>query len=134
MQQCTLSEITNTANLLPFEQSNVELVIMNSKKLHAKGLISRFHPQFTPTLPDVLDEMKKGVFVLTCPQLEMDFLYTCENGGVGFFGRQKRVFKVFGGVFEDDDFSPSTTFKSFGIAVTSINNVFRGRGLLTGMA
>ena len=134
LQHCTFSDIMKTSNLLPFTETHTNYVIHNCKKLREKGLEARFHPSWVTKPEEVLAQISKGVFVLHCPQIEMDFVYTCENGGVGFFGGQKRIFKVFGGDYLSDDFSPATSFKSCGIALTSVNNIFRGRGLLQGMA
>ena len=134
IKHCTLEEIIKTSNLLPFEERDVSNLVLNCKKLSQKGLIARFHPSWTSTPQEALDQMIKGFFVLHCPQIEMDFVYTCENGGVGLFGGQKKIFKVYGGDFQLDDFTPSTSFRSFIIAVTSVNNIFRGHGLLQGMA
>ena len=133
IKHCALEDIMRTSNLLPFEKKDVSSLALNCKKLSEKELIARFHPSWAATPQEALDQMIKGVFVLHCPQIEMDFVYTCENGGIGLFGRQKRIFKVYGGDYQLDDFTPSTSFRSFIIAVTSVNNIFRGRGLLQGM-
>jgi hypothetical protein len=132
MQRCNLREILNSSNLLPFESKHIEFLLSVIKKQNAKGLIVTFHPGFATSPDEALTTMQGGVFVLACPQIQSDFVFTCENGGRGLLGGQKRVFKVFIGDFKLDDFSPSNTFKSFGIAVTSINNIFRNEGLLNG--
>lgn len=132
MQRCSMNEILKSANLLPFEQSQIEFLISLVKKQNAKGLVVRFHPLFSDSPQEALAKMQDGIFVLTCPQIQSDFVFTCENGGKGLFGGQKRVFKVFIGDLGLDDFTATNTFKSFGIAVTSINNIFRNEGLLSG--
>ncbi|WP_143831212.1 hypothetical protein [Octadecabacter temperatus] len=132
MDQCTIDEIQRTSNLLPFEAKHTQFLLSVLKKQHSKGLVVRFHPEFTQSAQAALDGMDKGVFVLTCPQIESDFVFTCENAGQGLFGRQKRVFKVYDGDFALDEFSAASTFKSFALAATSINNIFRHVGLLSG--
>jgi len=132
MHYCTFDEITKTSNFVPFEQKHIQFLISLIKKQHAKGLVVRFHPNFTPSPQEALKKMEDGIFVLTCPQIQSDFVFVCENAGKGLFGGQKRFFKIFIGDFEKDDFSAATSFKSFGIAATSVNNIFRSEGLLSG--
>ncbi|WP_400085810.1 hypothetical protein [Yoonia sp. R78084] len=133
MRRCTLDEILRTSNRLPFEQQHIQFLLSMLKKQSEKGLIVRFHPQFTFSPGEALEGMKDGIFVLNCPQIQSDFIFTCESGGKGLFGGQKRSFKVFIGDLEKDDFCAANSFKSFGIAATSINNIFRSEGLLSGM-
>lgn len=132
MQRCSLTEILKSANLLPLEQRHIQFLVSLLKKQYAKGLVVRFHPLFSASPQEALAKMQDGVFVLTCPQIQSDFVFTCENGGKALFGGQKRVFKVFIGDLELDDFTAANTFKSFGIAATSVNNIFRNEGLLNG--
>lgn len=132
MQRCTMEEIYNSSNLMPFDQTDIRFLISLVKKQHAKGLIVQFHPWFADTPQEAIEKMAKGIFVLTCPQIESDFLFTCENGGRGLFGGQKKFFRVFIGDMRNDDFTAANTFKMFGLAATSINNIFRNEGLLKG--
>lgn len=132
MQSCTFDEIMRTANLVPFEAEHTKSLIKLLKKQHEKGLIVRFHPEYAPTAAAALDGMTNGYFVLTCPQINSDLVFTCENGGKGLFGGQKRIFKVFLADVGENDFSAISSFKSFIIAITSINNIFRHAGLLVG--
>ncbi|WP_417807284.1 hypothetical protein [Thioclava sp.] len=132
MQRCSMTEILNSANLLPFERQHIQFLVSLLKKQYAKRLVVRFHPLFADSPQEALAKMQDGIFVLTCPQIQSDFVFTCENGGKGLFGGQKRVFKVFIGDLELDDFTAANTFKSFGIATTSVNNIFRNEGLLSG--
>ena len=132
MQNCKFDEIMRTSNLVPFEGEHIKSLVTLIKKQHAKGLIVRFHPKYAPTTAAALDEMTNGYFVLTCPQINSDFFFTCENGGKGLFGGQKRIYKLFLADAGEDDFSAVSSFKSFTIAITSINNIFRHAGLLVG--
>ncbi len=132
MQSCTFDEIMRTANLVPFDVVHTRSLITLLKKQHEKGLIVRFHPKYASTAAAALDGMTNGYFVLNCPQISSDFVFTCENGGKGFFGGQKRIYKVFLADAGEDDFSAVSSFKSFTIAITSINNIFRHAGLLVG--
>jgi hypothetical protein len=133
MQHCTLNEILKSANSLPFEQKHIKFLLMMLKKQYMNGLIVRFHPMIVNSPAEALKLMEEGMFVLSCPQISSDFVFTCENAGKGLFGGQKRVFKIFIGDYSADDFTAANTFKSFALAVTSINNIFRGNGLLKGM-
>lgn len=132
MQSCTFEEIMRTSNLVPFEDNHTSLLVTLLKKQHQKGLIVRFHPKYTPTTAVALDGMSTGYFVLNCPQINSDFVFTCENGGKGLFGGQKRIYKVFLADAGEADFSAVSSFKSFAIAISSINNIFRHAGLLVG--
>ena len=132
MQRCTLQDIVKTANFVPFSDTHIQDIVRHVSKQNAKGLLVRFHPKFTASGAEALEAMRDGIFVLSCPQIACDFVYTCENGGKGLFGAQKRIFKVYAGDFEANDFTASNSFKSFAIAITSINNIFRHEGLLHG--
>jgi hypothetical protein len=132
MQSCTFDEIMRTANLVSFEAAHIKSLITLLKKQHAKGLIVCFHPKYAPTAAAALERMTDGYFVLTCPQINSDFVFTCENGGKGLFGGQKRIYKVFLADVGEDNFSAVSSFKSFTIAITSVNNIFRHAGLLVG--
>lgn len=133
MHRCTLDEIVRTSNRLPFTEGHIQSLLTTVKKQNEKGLLVRLHPQFTASPEEAIEGMRDGIFVLTCPQIQSDFVFTCESAGKGLFGGQKRAFKVFIGDLEQDDFSAATSFKSFAIAITSINNIFRSEGLVSGV-
>lgn len=132
MKTCSFDEIIRTANLLPFERTHAQMLITILKKQKAKGVLVHFDPAYAPSPEAALDGMKEGFVVLTYPQINSDFVFTCENGGKGLLGRQKRMFKVFLGDAGGGDFSAATSFRSFALAATSINNILRHQGLLHG--
>lgn len=132
MQECSFSEILKTSTRVSFEENHRNLLFTSIKRQYAKGLVVRFHANFSPTLDDIIAKMDDGIFVLSCPQIESDYVFVCEAAGIGIFGRQKRAFRVFTGSFDNDDFHPGITFKNFTLAVTSVNNIFRAAGLLQG--
>lgn len=132
ISRCSVDEIIRTTSRLPFNQNHIQFILSLAKKQNAKGLDVRFHPGFTKSPEDVLARMEDGIFILACPQIEADFVFVHENGGRGLFGGQKSSFRVFTGSFADDDFTAGASFKLFGIAATSINNIFRHEGLLDG--
>lgn len=132
IQRCSVDEIVRTTNIVPFERKHIQFLIDLIKRQTAKGLDVRFHPLFTLSPQEALTKMQQGIFVLTCPQIQSDFVFICESGGKGLFGGQKRNFRVFIGNLEEDDFTAARSSKSFGIAATSINNIFRSEGLLSG--
>ena len=69
------------------------------------------------------------VFALCSPsQLNMNFLFLKCDGGRSFFGRHKAVYPSFVGSHRDDGWIVGPTFKSYGLAITSIGNAYRGNG------
>ena len=56
----------------------------------------------------------------------LDILFVSVNSGTGLFGRQKRSIVSYLGSFEEDTFEPGITFKKLLVALTSINNIYRG--------
>ncbi len=126
--------ILSASGRVSFTKKDISFMRSMMEKQRAKGLDVRFHPIFSARPEDALANIQDGFFVLHCPQIESDFVFLCENGGRGLFGGQKRSYRVFLGDASLDDFSPAFTRRSFPLAYTSINNIFRNSGLLTGMA
>ncbi|MEJ6402055.1 hypothetical protein [Yoonia sp. 2307UL14-13] len=132
MQECTVDEVLRTSNRLPFKDSDVDTVFLVMRKQNQRGLEVHFHPSFATAREQAVAGMKEGFFVLSCPQIQSDFIFVCENAGKGLFGRQKRSYRLFLGDIGKDNFSAVNSFRVFTIALTSINNVFRHEGWLKG--
>ncbi|MGY0505418.1 hypothetical protein [Luteimonas sp. e5] len=68
---------------------------------------------------------ENGCIVLTCPFLETDFVFLKLDAGRGLFGGQKYRVMSYVGTVDLDELMPGSTFKSFAIALTAINNIHR---------
>lgn len=68
---------------------------------------------------------ENGYIVLTCPFLEADFVFLKLDAGRGLFGGQKYRVMSYVGTVDLDELMPGSTFKSFAIALSAINNIHR---------
>jgi hypothetical protein len=84
---------------------------------------------------DHLKEMfAYGAILLKSQSLERRFLFLNIDAGRGLFGGQKtHVLSYLGDLF-NDEFAPGPSFKGLANATSSINNIFRGVGALSGPA
>ena len=75
-----------------------------------------------------------GVILLSSNALHSDFLFIKVDAGRSIFGRQKANYYSYLGDNNLGKFSPGPSFRSFAIAITSINNIYRAMGMLKGPA
>lgn len=134
MQQFGIEIIRKTTRRLPFGQSDLSSILAFLNKERKHGLIVKYHSTMGKNKEEWLETLNDGILILACPQLEQDFLFVQEENGRGLLGGQKRIFRVYLGEAANDDFSPGPVFKNLTMALFSINNVFRGNGLLQGGA
>ena len=78
--------------------------------------------------------MGDGYITLTCPQIGIRLLYVKVYGGKGMLWGKKILYSVYQQDYDEKKWTPLGTFKSWGLAVTGINNIFRSEGLLQGSA
>lgn len=84
---------------------------------------------------DQVEEMlSDGVILLKSELLDRSFLLVKIDAGRGFFGAQKAHVLTFIGDSYKDEFQAGPSLKSIAVALTSINNIFRGVGALHGPA
>ena len=78
--------------------------------------------------------LSDGAILLKSGLLERSFLLVKIDAGRGFFGAQKTHVLTFIGHSYKDEFQAGPSLKSIAVALTSINNIFRGVGALRGPA
>lgn len=119
---------------VPFEDKELMALIEFVKANQRNGLDTNFH-QIAHDLETIREGMSMGFMLLSSPvMLETDIMFAKLDGGRGFFGGQKSVYATYISPANRDDFSPGPTFKMWAMALTSINNVYRGEGFLKGAA
>ncbi|WP_319237474.1 hypothetical protein [uncultured Propionivibrio sp.] len=127
-----MTEILNATRRLPFEM----LELQQFSNLVAANQRSGLDTRASGTMGDertVIEMLQDGVMILWCREmLGIDVVFVKLDGGKGFFGGQKSLFATYIGSEVHDDFSPGPTFKMWGMALTSINNIYRGHGFLKG--
>lgn len=121
----------DTTNRLPITNVETQHLITFVKTNDKHGLTVRLHDAFQGSLPEVF---KRGIMLLTSPVLDCDFLFLKIDGGRGLFGGQKHRYLSAVGSYNQDSFMPGASFRNLPIALTSINNIFRDQGYLSGPA
>lgn len=123
----SFEKIMESTNRLPFNNLDGGLLIAYLKRSARKGLDIRVHQCMKGTVQEAFAD---GIMALTSTTLDVDFVFVKINGGKGLFGGQKSNILSFVGQVELNELMPGTSFKNFMMALSSINNVFRGEGLL----
>jgi hypothetical protein len=82
----------------------------------------------------LMKTLSDGYLVLTAPQLQVRILYVKVYGGKGMFWGKKIHYAAYQQDYDEKKWTPLGNFKSWGLAVTGLNNIFRSVGLLQGSA
>lgn len=127
----SFAKILEATNRIPFTNRDGAELLAYLKSAAKNGLDISVHPIMKGSIQENFGE---GVIVLTSAALDADFVVIKVDGGHGFFGGQKSNFMFYVGRVESDELMPGATFRSFARAITSINNIYRGAGLLRGPA
>lgn len=123
----TLGEINRTSKTLPFENDEARMLLKHIKKNQSKGLSTIVHPAMEGETKEWLSGGFVGVLL---PELDVSILYVKQDGGRGLLGRQKIVYGSYVGSIGENLLMPGVTFKYWGVAITGMNNLYRGEGLL----
>jgi len=132
MQSIGLETIKQSTTRLPYQANDKDTVLHFLKREQRNGLIVQYHPAMGATKEAFVDSFRDGVIILSCPQIETDFVCVVEDNGRGLFRGQKRRFRVFLGDANSDDFTPGPSFRFLNAALSSLNNIFRGNGSVEG--
>lgn len=122
-----LATIMETTRRLAFNQAEGEALLKHLKANRSKGLETGFHPNVADNHRDIL---KDGVVMLGLAELGTSVLFVKVDGGRGLLGGQKSAYLSYVGGTDGEEYMPGTTFRSWTVAVTSINNIYRNQGLL----
>ncbi|WP_156937854.1 hypothetical protein [Mesorhizobium sp. LNHC221B00] len=86
-------------------------------------------PGIATNLQEVLDLAGKGILVFSSEhQLQSSFLFTKNDAGRSFLGKQKAVYTSYVNAFSDDEWAVGSVFRMWTFAMTSIGNVYRYKG------
>ena len=85
------------------------------------------------TASELQEMMADGILLMHSNTLDVTFLFVKVDAGKGFFGGQKsRVQSYLGDA--NSLLNPGPVFSGLAMGVTSINNIYRGVGVLSGAA
>ena len=132
IQNIQLETIRQSTRRLAYTADDQRAILSFLKKEQRHGLVVHYHPAMGSTKEALTSKIQDGIIILTCPQIETDFLCIVEDNGRGLFGGQKRRFRVYLGDAALDDFAPGPSFRLLNLALSSLNNIFRDKSLIKG--
>ena len=135
----SLKEILKVHMREPFSDPEFQTLFGNMKRLKKNGCALLWSEEITHSIHKdkgkLLGKMMlDGYLTLTCPQIGINLLYVKVYGGKGMLWGKKIHYAVYQQDFDEKNWTPLGTFKSWGLAVTGINNIFRSEGILQGSA
>lgn len=127
ISQCRLVDILKTTSRLSFSESEIRLLIDVTKKRHKQGHDLQLGDGLMMTgVADFMSAAGDGLCFLHSPnQLGIRFLFAKCNAGRGLLGGQKAVFNSYIQDSDEEAWTIGATFKVWGIAATSIGNLYR---------
>ena len=131
LNSATFDEVMRATNRLSFSPKEHQYILHFLKTEARNGLVVRFHP--TMEKEDVAASLNNGVILLHCPQIESDFLFVKVNDGRGLLGGKKSRIMSYISDPMQNAFTAAGSHGHLMMALTGINNVFRGYGLASGM-
>lgn len=123
----SLGIILKTSKTLPYTYSEFENVISLINKNRARGLNTGIDPIMERGVEDCL---ARGVVAVCLGEVDTSIVFIKQDAGKGLLGRQKAMYGTYLSPIGQDSFLPGTTFKKWLVAVTAMNNIYRGEGLL----
>jgi hypothetical protein len=121
-----LETIISTTNRLPFDNNDLMNLKEYMKMSRGKGYDISLDPSLNGDTEAFQEALSQGFIILKSDMLDTCFLFLKVNGGTGFFGGQKKKIMSFVGSPSDFTFTPGHVFNKFIIALTAINNIYRG--------
>ncbi|WP_333815806.1 hypothetical protein [Tabrizicola sp.] len=124
-------DVVSGSRRIPFTENEVRTAMEAVKVRRGKGAdLSIGHPMFSEGGAGVIEAAQDGMLFFFSPhQLKTAFLFLKLDAGRGLFGGQKAVFASYvASDLDADEWDVGVVFKMWGIAVTSIGNVYRGNG------
>lgn len=127
----SLMEVVSGSRRISFTENEVRIAMEAVKVRRGKGSdLSIGHPKYSEGGAGVIRAAQDGMMFFYSPhQLMTGFLFVKLDAGRGLFGGQKAVFASYvASDLETDEWDVGVVFKMWGIAVTSMGNVYRGNG------
>lgn len=130
MIDIALTEILRTTNRLPFgdyERHCMTAFIEKSRQLGRDICIGT--EAIGTTAEERVDLFRNGVLILSSPTiLRTAFMFTKQDAGRSFFGRQKAAYTSYVGDVDRDSWMVGSVFRNWNFALTSVGNVYRAKG------
>jgi hypothetical protein len=126
MQYQELETILSTTNRIPFNNKDLTVLKEYMKMSRAKGYDIALDPSLNGNTEAFQEALAEGFIILKSDMLDTCFLFINVNGGTGLFGGQKIKIMSFIGPPSDFTFTPGHVFNKLVIALTGINNIYRG--------
>lgn len=127
IDRSSVGELAKAACTLPFDEADIRALISHIDKNRAKGLMTSFDSAMEGKINEWL---MRGLVCVSLPEIGRSILYIKKDAGKGLFGKQKSVYGAYFGSMGEDAFIPGPTFKNWYVAITAMNNIYRGEGLL----
>ncbi len=127
----TLMDVVSGSRPIPFTESEIRTAMEAVKVRRGKGSdLSIGHKKFGEGGAGVMKAAQEGLLFFHSPMLlKSAFLFVKLDAGRGLLGGQKAVFGSYIATdLEADEWEVGTVFKMWGIAVTSIGNIYRAYG------
>ena len=125
--EASLEEIKKTTMRSPFTQNQLQQFMDLKKRDVGTQREALFHPLMEGNIKEYLED---GLMMFNLSYINMSMLYVKIHAGNGFFGGEKNTYNIY---FDDtctgDLWTPGPVFKSYLLAITGINNIFRAEGL-----
>ena len=119
-----LDTILSTTNRLPFDDNDLRNLKEYMKMSRGKGYDISLAPSLSGDTEAFQEALSQGFIILKSDMLDTSFLFIKVNGGTGIFGGQKK--KIISFIGSPSEFTPDHVFNKFIIALTAINNIYRG--------
>ena len=135
--QSSLKEILKVHITEPFTQSDIKFIETHLGRLDKHKCYVSYELKVSKALVEnnnklLLNMMEEGYLIFALPQLSLRLLYVKVFGGKGFFGK-KIHYAIYLQESDEKTWTPISTQKTLTIAITSMGNLFRQRGLLKGI-
>ena len=135
----SLKEILKVHMREAFSDAEFQTLFGNMKRLKKNGCNLLWSEQITNSIHNDKGKllgtmMLDGYLTLTCPQIGINLLYVKVFGGKGILWGKKIHYAVYQQDYDEKNWTPLGNFKSWGLATTGINNIFRSEGILQGSA
>ena len=127
LNHININEIRRSTRRVPYTNGEVQMLVDFIKKNRAKGLMTGMHPFMGGEPQAYIDD---GILGVCLEDADADILYVKLEAGTGLFGGQKSNYSFFVGSIHEEALMPGGTHKSWALAITAMNNIYRSIGLL----
>ena len=124
--EASLEEIKKTTMRSSFSNNQLQQFMDLKKRDVGTPREVLFHPLMENKTREFLED---GLMMFSLSYINISMLYVKIHAGKGFFG-EKNTYNIY---FDDtntgESWTPGPVFKSYLLAITGLNNIFRAEGL-----